>query len=100
MALSGAELLSDAIERDREETRRIEASIEKLRDSDERVSSQAGYFLSLLDDPRSNRLVAEAQRAIVLARRELVPDTVKDGQGDEESLVLLEKPKEQLVASK
>ena len=38
--------------------------------------------------------------AIVLARRELVPDTVKVGQVDEDSLELLEKPKEQLVASK
>jgi NAD(P)H-quinone oxidoreductase subunit 6 len=38
--------------------------------------------------------------AIVLARRELLPDTVKVGQVDEDSLELLEKPKEQLVASK
>ena len=39
--------------------------------------------------------------AIVLARRELVPDVAKVAQGDdEESLELLEKPKEQLVASK
>jgi len=39
--------------------------------------------------------------AIVLARRELVPDAVNVAQGDdEESLELLEKPKEQLVASK
>lgn len=38
--------------------------------------------------------------AIVLARRELLPDIVKVGQVDEDSLELLEKPKEQLVASK
>ena len=39
--------------------------------------------------------------AIVLARRELVPDMVNVVQGDdEESLELLEKPKEQLVSSK
>jgi len=39
--------------------------------------------------------------AIVLARRELMPDAVNFAQGDdEESLELLEKPKEQLVASK
>ena len=39
--------------------------------------------------------------AIVLARRELVPDIVIDGQtSSEDSLELLEKPKEQLVASK
>ena len=38
--------------------------------------------------------------AIVLARRELLPDMVKVGQVDEDSLELLEKPKEQLVASK
>ena len=39
--------------------------------------------------------------AIVLARRELVPDIVIAGQtSSEDSLELLEKPKEQLVASK
>ncbi len=39
--------------------------------------------------------------AIVLARRELIPDMAQVNQGDdEESLELLEKPKEQLVASK
>lgn len=38
--------------------------------------------------------------AIVLARRELVPDAMQVGQVEEDSLELLEKPKEQLVASK
>nr|WP_286396861.1 NADH-quinone oxidoreductase subunit J [Pseudanabaena mucicola] len=38
--------------------------------------------------------------AIVLARREFIPDTVKSQADSEESLELLEKPKEQLVSSK
>jgi NAD(P)H-quinone oxidoreductase subunit 6 len=39
--------------------------------------------------------------AIVLARRELAPEAVQVGQAfAEDSLELLEKPKEQLVASK
>lgn len=38
--------------------------------------------------------------AIVLARREYIPDTVKSQADSEESLELLEKPKEQLVSSK
>jgi len=38
--------------------------------------------------------------AIVLARREYIPDTVKFQADSEESLELLEKPKEQLVSSK
>jgi len=38
--------------------------------------------------------------AIVLARREFIPDAVQSQADSEESLELLEKPKEQLVASK
>lgn len=57
-----------AIKPNDEEQRLFEILIQRLGDADERVQSQAGYFLSLFDDAHANELVAQARRAATLAR--------------------------------
>jgi putative heme-binding domain-containing protein len=50
--------------------------VKRLDDEDDRVHAQAGYFLSLLDDPEGNRLVAAARRARTLNRLADAPRTM------------------------
>ncbi len=58
-----------------DEKRLYEELLDKLGDRDDRVRLQAGYFLSLLDDARANRLVAESRRSMTLARLSSAPPT-------------------------
>jgi putative heme-binding domain-containing protein len=57
----------------RDERRLVDALVARLADGDDRVHFQAAYFLSLLDDPRANQLVADARRARTLDRLQPVP---------------------------
>jgi putative heme-binding domain-containing protein len=54
-----------------QDQRLFQKLIDRLNDQDGRVAYQAGYFLSLLDDPKSEPLVAQSRRAIAL--RQLAP---------------------------
>ena len=47
--------------------------IRKLDDSDDRVRLQAAYFLSLLNDPQSEKLVADARQKTLLGRVKAAP---------------------------
>jgi putative heme-binding domain-containing protein len=56
-----------------EEERLFEMLTSAVDDPDERVRLQAAYFLSLLNDPRSEPLVAAATRAVEAGRLEAAP---------------------------
>jgi putative heme-binding domain-containing protein len=51
-----------------DEQRLFKSLIGKLNDADDRVRVQAGYFLSLLNDPPTNQLIAQTQRSATLRR--------------------------------
>jgi putative heme-binding domain-containing protein len=57
-----------AIARTDEERRLFAALIARLDDPDDRVSLQAGYFLSLLNDRQANELVAAARKRTIVRR--------------------------------
>jgi hypothetical protein len=56
-----------------EESRLFELLAARLSDPDDRVGTQAGYFLSLLDDALTNARVAEAARTRLLRRFSMAP---------------------------
>ncbi len=53
----------------------VAALVARLDDDDPRVSEQAAYFLSLLDDKNLNPLVARSRRSVVLRSLEHAPET-------------------------
>jgi putative heme-binding domain-containing protein len=55
------------------EKRLYQELIDRLGDHDDRVGAQAGYFLSLLDDPRTEPLVAQSRRSMILRRLAAAP---------------------------
>jgi putative heme-binding domain-containing protein len=56
-----------------DESRLFERLVERLSDADDRVAQQAGYFLSLLDDPRAEPLVARSRQVILMRRLNAAP---------------------------
>jgi putative heme-binding domain-containing protein len=58
-----------------DEQRLFRALVARLNDSDDRVAYQAGYFLSLLNDPAAEPLVALSRRSMALRQLAAAPQT-------------------------
>jgi putative heme-binding domain-containing protein len=63
----------EAIAPSAEQKKLFDLLVERLNDSAEPARLQAGYFLSLLNDPRSEPLVAEMRRSVLANRLSAAP---------------------------